>query len=107
MPLQAQHTPQQKHVTVFGFSQQNRPNVLAAIKKVLTIDRKEEGKNYIDIWAKDPASLDKLLALNCKCINGEIIGVFRRNFGAIQDDQIYSKSKGILQIIKEYLFGEN
>lgn len=106
MPLQSQHVPAQKHVTVFGFSQQNRQNVIAAIKKSVKIEKKEEGKNYISIWTEDPADLEKILNLNHKVINGEILGAFRKNFGVIKDTGIYLKKKGIFRKIREYFFGE-
>lgn len=106
MPLQSQHTPCQKHITVFGFSPQNRQNVLAQIRKIVTIERKEEGKNYINVWAEDPSQLDNLLKFNYKTINGELIGVFRKNFGVVQDGDIYAKKKGLFRIIKEYFLGE-
>lgn len=107
MPLQSQHMPCQKHITVFGFSQQNRANVLSQIRKTVTIEKKEEGKNYINVWTEDPSDLEKLLKLNYKTIEGEIIGVFRRNFGVIQDGNIYMKRKGLFRIISEYFFGED
>ncbi len=106
MPLRSQRTPIQKHMTIFGFSSQNRENVLEEIKKIVNIDKKEEGKNYINIWGEDSCELEKLLKLNHKIINGEIIGVYRNNFGIINDPNIYLKRKGLFQIIKEYLFGE-
>lgn len=105
-PIQYQMESKQKYVTVFGFTQQNREAVLDRIRKTAIIEKKEEGRNYIDVWAEDPSKLDDLLKLNYKVINGEIIGVFRRNFGAIEDEEIYVKKKGILKIISEYLFGE-
>ena len=105
-PLQPQHTPQQKHMTVFGFSAQNRQNVLMEVKKLVSVEKKEDGKNYLNIWADDPAELDRVSSLNHRVVNGEIIGVIRRNFGAIKNEGVYASRKGIFQIIKEYFFGE-
>lgn len=106
MPLRSQHTPQQKHMTVFGFSPQNRENVLSAISKIVSVDRKEEGKNYFSVWSDNTADLERLMELDHTTISGEIVGVFRRNFGPIQDSNIYVKKKGIFGIITEYFFGE-
>lgn len=105
-PVQTQHAPTRKHVTVFGFSQQNRQHVLDQIEKVVKNYRKEEGKNYINIWTDDSSTLDTLLKFNHKNINGEIIGAYRRSFGAIDDSNIYVKKKGIFHKVYEYFFGE-
>lgn len=105
-PIQAQHTPLKRHVTVFGFSQQNRQAILEQIEKATKVFRKEEGKNYINVWCDDTSSLEGLLKLNQKMINGEIIGVYRKGYGAVDDEDIYVKKKGIFRKIYEYLFGE-
>ncbi|KAI5181292.1 hypothetical protein PAEPH01_2799 [Pancytospora epiphaga] len=107
MPLQSRQVPGQRHVTVFGFSHENRANVLSRIRKMVAIKKKEEGRNYMNVWADDPAELDGLLVLNHQLIEGEIIGVFRKNFGLTQTGDIYQRRKGIFRIIKEYLFGED
>lgn len=106
MPIRPQRTPTEKHVTVFGFSQSNRTNILAEVSKLVEIVKKEEGRNYVKIWAEDSLELEKVLKLNHKVINGEIVGVYRNNFGIINSNDIYVKKKGLFQIIKEYLFGE-
>lgn len=106
IPIQTQQTPMRRHVTIFGFSQSNRQNVIDQIEKCTKISRKEEGKNYINVWAEDTSSLDSLLKLNHKSINGEIIGAYRKNFGAVDDSDIYVKKKGLIRKIYEYLFGE-
>lgn len=106
IPIQTQHTPMKKHVTVFGFSQQNRQNILEQIEKTTKIFRKEEGKNYINVWTDDMASLDALLKLNHKMINGEIVGAYRKSYGAVDDEDIYVKKKGVFRKVYEYFFGE-
>lgn len=106
MPLQPQNSPLQKYMTVFGFSQQNRQSVLQEISSIITIKKKEEGRNYINVWAENTAELESLLKLNHKIINGEILGVYRNNFGIVSNNNIYAKRKGILKILKEYLFGD-
>lgn len=105
-PIQTQHTPLKKHVTIFGFSQQNRQAILEQIEKATKIFRKEEGKNYINIWTDDVSSLDALLKLNHKMINGEIIGAYRKSYGPVDNENIYLKKKGLFRKIYEYLFGE-
>ncbi len=104
-PVQTQATLVKKHVVLFGFSPSNKKSVLDAIPKPTEDFRKEEGKNYIKIWSEDITFLNKVLELNYKIINGEIIGVYRQNFGPIDDSKIYEKKKGIFTIIYEYLFG--
>lgn len=106
VPIQTQHVPLKKHVTIFGFSQQNRPNILEQIEKTTKIFRKEEGKNYISVWTDDISSLENLLKLNHKIINGEIIGAYRKGYGAVDSEDIYYKKKGMLKKIYEYFFGE-
>lgn len=105
-PVQTQHTPPKKHVVLFGYTPSNKKNVLDQVSKLVGTFKKEEGKNYIKIWSEDASSLDAVLKLNHKMINGEIIGVYRQNFGAVEDSDIYAKKKGILRIVFEYLFGE-
>lgn len=104
-PLESHYTPCERHITVFGFSQQNKPNVIAEIKKAASVKKKEEGRNYINVWTKDASDLERLMQLNHQTIGGEIIGVFRKNFGTVQSADIYAKRKSILAVIKEYLFG--
>lgn len=106
MPLQSHQMPSQRHVTVFGFSHDNRVNVLGRIRKIVAVKKKEEGRNYINIWTEDSAELDKLFALNHQMIEGEIVGVFRKNFGVAHTGDIYPRKKGVFRLIKEYLFGE-
>lgn len=105
-PVQTQHAPAKKHVVLFGFTPANKANVLEQISKIMGSYRKEEGKNYIKIWASDSSSLDEILKLNHTAINGEIIGVYRQNFGVIDDESIYVKKKGIFRMAYEYLFGQ-
>ncbi|KAI4290962.1 hypothetical protein PAPHI01_0236 [Pancytospora philotis] len=105
-PLEAHHTPCERHITIFGFSPQNKLSVLAEIKRLASVRKKEEGRNYVSVWAKDPSDLERLMKLNHQVIGGEIIGVFRRNFGAVQSADIYMKKKSVLTVIKEYFFGE-
>lgn len=105
-PIQTQHTPPKKHVTLFGYTPSNKKNVLEQVSKLVGAFRKEEGKNYIKIWTEDASSLDAVLKLNHKMIGGEIIGVYRQNFGAVEDCDIYVKKKGIFRMVFEYLFGE-
>lgn len=105
-PITTHQTPLKRHITIFGFSHHNREHILGLVKKCAKIYRKEEGKNWISIWSEDAASLDKILKYNHKVINGEYIGVFRKNFGAVNDSEIYVKKKGILTKVYEYLFGE-
>jgi hypothetical protein len=105
-PIQTQHIPMRRHVTVFGFSQQNRVNILEQIERCVKVYRKEEGKNWINIWNDDISSLDALLKLNHKIINGELIGVYRKSFGVVEDPDIYIKKKGILKKVYEYFLGQ-
>lgn len=106
VPVQPQLAPKSRHMTVFGFSPQNREHVLSRIQELVQIDRKEEGKNYVSIWTDDPLELEKVMKLNYEVINGEMIGVLRRNCGVIDDEDVYAKKKGVFQIISEYLFGK-
>jgi len=106
MPIQTNSTPAKKHLIVFGFSSSNKKNVLEQIQKLTDNFRKEEGKNYVKIWADDMSSLDDILKYNHKMINGEIIGVYRQNYGVIEDSDIYLKKKGVFKLALEYLFGE-
>lgn len=106
MPIQTNSTPAKKHLIVFGFSSSNKKNVLEQIQKLTDNFRKEEGKNYVKIWADDMSSLDDILKYNHKMINGEIIGVYRQNYGVIEDNDIYLKKKGVFKLALEYLFGE-
>lgn len=105
LPAQPQTTRPARHITLFGFSPQSRSHILSLIARTAKVEHKEEGRNYVNIWAEDPAALEKLLLLNQTMINGEIIGVFRRNFGPIEDSSIYARKKGIFGFLMEYLFG--
>lgn len=106
IPVQTQHTPPKRHIVLFGYTPSNKKNVLDQVAKLADAFKKEEGKNYIKIWTEDASSLDAILRLNHKMINGEIIGVYRQNFGVVEDNGIYAKKKGIVKMIFEYLFGE-
>ncbi|KAM0679856.1 hypothetical protein GINT2_002028 [Glugoides intestinalis] len=106
IPIQSQTAPIKKHVIIFGFSQQNRQSILEQIEKTTKLFRKEEGKNYIIVWSEDNASLDALLKFNHKIVNGEIIGAYRKSFGAVDDPNIYLKKKGLFNKVYEYFFGE-
>lgn len=105
-PIQTQTIPVKKHLVIFGFSSSNKKAILEKLQKLCDNFKKEEGKNYIKVWANDMSSLDDILKLNHKTINGEIIGVYRQNYGVVEDKDIYKKRKGIFQIVSEYLFGE-
>lgn len=104
-PVQIQPNLVKKHVVLFGFSPSNKKYILEQISKESSF-KKEEGKNYIKIWSDDISFLDSLLKYNHKEINGEIIGVYRQNFGAVEDGDIYYKKKGVFSVIYEYLFGK-
>ena len=104
--VQTQNTPRKRHVTIFGFTQQNRENVIEQIERSTKMYRKEEGKNWISVWSDDVSSLDSILKLNHKMINGEMIGVYRNSFGIVEDSDIYLKKKGIFKKIYEYFLGE-
>lgn len=105
IPIRVQTAPVSKHVTIFGFSPQNRESVLKMIFSTVRVERREEGKNYISVWTEDPMDLEKLMKLNFSRVNGEIIGVFRRSFGAVNDESIYAKKRGVFQAIFDYFFG--
>jgi len=106
MGYQSQHSKERPHVTVFGFSQHNRENVLNAMRKRVNLEKKEEGKNYVNIWTENPLDLEELMAMNHQIIEGEIIGVLRRNCGPVTDKEIYVKRKGLFRVILEYFIGE-
>lgn len=106
IPVQTQHTPPKRHIVLFGYTPSNKKNVLDQVIKLAGAFRKEEGKNYIKIWSEDTSCLDAILKLNHKMINGEVIGVYRQNFGVVEDSDIYAKKKGIIRMIFEYFFGE-
>ncbi|KAL6121609.1 hypothetical protein NUSPORA_01456 [Nucleospora cyclopteri] len=101
-----QHVLETRHVTVFGYSQQNRLEVLNKIKNIAKVQRIEEGKNFLSIWCEDVQELEKIVKLNHQKIQGELIGVFRQNFGVIDKPDIYAKKTSLLQKISNYLFGE-
>jgi hypothetical protein len=105
-PIQMHHMPMKKHVTIFGYSQQNRENILEQVAKITKVFRKEEGKNYMNVWADDISSLDALLKMNHKIMNGEMIGVYRRGYGVVDGEDIYYKKKGVFKKVYEYFFGE-
>ncbi|ORD97628.1 hypothetical protein A0H76_287 [Hepatospora eriocheir] len=86
-----QHKFETRHVTVFGFSLQNRTNIIEKINHMVNATRVEEGKNYLSIWCDDISELEELIKLNQTIHNGEIIGAFRVNFGTTKNDSIYAK----------------
>lgn len=105
-PVKIQPNLIKKHVVLFGFSPANKKAVIDLISKEQSGFRKEEGKNYLKIYSDDIIFLDSLLKLNYKEINGEIIGAYRKNFGVVEDEEIYYKKRGIFTIVYEYLFGK-
>lgn len=104
-PIQTHNVPAKKHLVIFGFSSSNKKYVMDHIYRLVNNFKKEEGKNYIKIWSDDMSSLDEVLKLNHKLMNGEIIGVYKQNYGIIEDNDIYVRKPGIFRIFFEYLFG--
>ncbi len=100
--IAVQHKHQTKHVTLFGYSILNKKNMFNKISQMVKIVKFEEGKNYMNIWCENLNELEDLVKLNQTEINGELIGVFRRNFGVITDDSIYQKEDGIMRRILKY-----
>ena len=100
-----QHSVEARHVCVFGITSSNRKDVVAKIKRTAAVKRIENGPNYVNVFCDEVEDLERLVALNLSKVNGEIIGVYRKNFGLVQKTEIYENRKGIFTSIKEYLFG--
>ena len=107
MGVAAQHNPETRHVCVFGISNRIRAEVIVKIRSMANVQRLEEGPNYINVYCDDIEDLEKLVNLNLSKINGEIIGVYRKNFGLVKSVDVYAKQKGLLERLKEYFFGVN
>lgn len=103
--MAVQHTVEKRHVCVFGVSSGNRKDVVTKIKSMVNARRIEEGPNYLNVFCDEMEDLEKLVTLNLSKINGEIIGVYRKNCGIVQNSDIYAPRKGIFTQIREYLFG--
>ncbi|KAI5151409.1 hypothetical protein ENBRE01_2119 [Enteropsectra breve] len=97
--------PKKIYATVFGYSFGNRDEVIKQMRGRASIARIEYGRNYMDVWVEDTMQLDRLVAMDRQKVNGEIIGVFKNNFGANYDADVYASRKGVFSMIYEYVFG--
>ncbi|WUR03129.1 nucleoporin NUP35 [Vairimorpha necatrix] len=103
-PLVRHTKPSKRHITVFGFSQNNLENVVRKIKEVCHVQHMEYGKNWVNVITPGET---ELLRLNTKYINGEMIGVYREVGNAVVDDKdIFLRKEGIIGKILSYFFGE-
>ncbi|EDQ31234.1 ATP-dependent 26S proteasome regulatory subunit [Enterocytozoon bieneusi H348] len=104
-PMSVEHIPVSRHIVIFGFTPSNRIEVINKVKSIVSIQRIEDGKNYISVWCEELEDLEKLIKLNYQKINGEIVGAFRKNFGIIENEEIFEKKRGLFEKFWIYLFG--
>lgn len=86
-------------ITIFGFSESNKNNILNLIYKK-NVSKIIHGKNFLVCYF-DNHDYESLIELNKTTLNGEFIGVFKNEIGK----QGNYKRRNVFFRMFEYLFG--
>lgn len=90
-------------ITVFGTN--NIELLEEKVRSLGEVREVEYGRNYINVIYDSEESSTKLLGLNRKMLNGEILGAYRQQTVVRSDEDIFLKKKGLFSKIFDYFFG--